>query len=139
MDSFTVETLFEKATFDKKAISELIKKSKGDVALNVAPVTKLSKAAKKQIGKRLVMSFDISYAKGKKHITSLGKGSIAVSIPYKSGKNEKADGLFAVYVDKKGKTHKVKGSHYDVEKGDMVFTTSKLGVFGVGYKVQKVK
>ena len=133
INSLTIDSRISKMVFDKKALSEIKKKSKGSIVLSVAPAKKLSKQAKKQIGKRPVLAISLSYLKRKKKITSLGKGSIKASIPYKLKKNEKADGLYAFYIDKKGKVRKIKGSYYDKESGAMVFSTKRLTVFGIGH------
>ena len=134
INSFTVDSPISKTVFDKAAISEIKKKSGGSIVLSISPVKKLSKQAKKRIGKRPVLAISLSYLKGKKKITSLGKGKITAFIPYTLNKNEKADGLYAVYVDKKGKVRKIKGSHYDKENSALVFTTGRLADFGIGYK-----
>ena len=119
--------------FDKKALSEIKKKSKGSITLSVVPNKKLSKNVKKLTGNRPVYEISISYAKGKKKVTALGKGTVKASIPYRLKKNEKADGLYAFYIDKKGKVRKIKGSYYDKESGAMVFSTKNLAVFGIGH------
>ena len=134
VDSLTIDSHISKMVFDKKAISEIKKKSKGGIVLSISPVKKLSKQAKKQIGKRPVLAISLSYLKGKKKITSLGKGKITAFIPYTLNKNEKADGLYAVYVDKKGKVRKIKGSYYDGENSAVVFMAGRLADFGIGYK-----
>ena len=133
INSLTIDSPISKTVFDKIAISEIKKKSKGGIVLSISPVKKLSKQAKKQIGKRPVLAISLSYLKGKKKITSLGKGKITAFIPYTLNKNEKADGLYAVYVDKKGKVRKIKGSYYDKESCAMVFSTKRLAVFGIGH------
>jgi len=133
INSLIIDSPISKTVFDKKAISEIKKKSKGGVVLSISPVKKLSKQAKKQIGKRPVLAISLSYLRGKKKITSLGKGKITAFIPYTLNKNEKADGLYAVYVDKKGKVRKIKGSYYDKESCAMVFSTKRLAVFGIGH------
>ena len=134
VDSFTIDSPISKTVFDKKAISEIKKKSKEGIVLSISPVKKLSKQAKQQIGKRPVLAISLSYLKGKKKITSLGKGKITAFIPYTLNKNEKADGLYAVYVDKKGKVRKIKGSYYDGENSAVVFIAGRLADFGIGYK-----
>ena len=134
VDSLTIDSPISKTVFDKKAVSEIKKKSKGGIVLSISPVKKLSKQAKKQIGKRPVLAISLSYLKGKKKITSLGKGKITAFIPYTLNKNEKADGLYAVYVDKKGKVRKIKDSYYDGENSAVVFTAGRLSDFGIGYK-----
>ncbi|MGP1432651.1 MAG: InlB B-repeat-containing protein [Catonella sp.] len=134
VSSLTIDSPISKTVFDKKAVSEIKKKSKGGIVLSISPVKKLSKQAKKQIGKRPVLAISLSYLKGKKKITSLGKGKITAFIPYTLNKNEKADGLYAVYVDKKGKVRKIKGSYYDGENSAVVFTAGRLADFGIGYK-----
>ena len=134
VDSLTIDSPISKTVFDKIAISEIKKKSKGGIVLSISPVKKLSKQAKKQIGKRPVLAISLSYLTGKKKITSLGKGKITAFIPYTLNKNEKADGLYAVYVDKKGKVRKIKGSYYDGENSAVVFIAGRLADFGIGYK-----
>ena len=134
VDSFTIDSPISKTVFDKKAVSEIKKKSKEGIVLSISPVKKLSKQAKQQIGKRPVLAISLSYLKGKKKITSLGKGKITAFIPYTLNKNEKADGLYAVYVDKKGKVRKIKGSYYDGENSAVVFIAGRLADFGIGYK-----
>ena len=134
VDSLTIDSPISKTVFDKKAVSEIKKKSRGSIVLSISPVKKLSKQAKKQIGKRPVFAISLSYLKGKKKITSLGKGKITAFIPYTLNKNEKADGLYAVYVDKKGKVRKIKGSYYDGENSAVVFIVGRLADFGIGYK-----
>jgi len=134
VDSLTIDSPISKTVFDKKAVSEIKKKSKGSIVLSISPVKKLSKQAKKQIGKRPVLAISLSYLKGKKKITSLGKGKITAFIPYTLNKNEKADGLYAVYVDKKGKVRKIKASYYDGENSAVVFIAGRLADFGIGYK-----
>ena len=134
VDSLTIDSPISKTVFDKIAISEIKKKSKGGIVLSISPVKKLSKQAKKQIGKRPVLAISLSYLKGKKKITSLGKGKITAFIPYTLNKNEKVDGLYAVYVDKKGKVRKIKGSYYDGENSAVVFIAGRLADFGIGYK-----
>ena len=134
VSSLTIDSPISKTVFDKKAVSEIKKKSKGGIVLSISPVKKLSKQAKKQIGKRPVLAISLSYLKGKKKITSLGKGKITAFIPYILNKNEKADGLYAVYVDKKGKVRKIKASYYDGENSAVVFTAGRLADFGIGYK-----
>ena len=133
INSLTIDSPISKTVFDKKAIDEIKKKSRGSIVLSISPVKKLSKQAKKQIGKRPVLAISLSYLTGKKKITSLGKGKITAFIPYTLNKNEKADGLYAVYVDKKGKVRKIKGSYYDKESCAMVFSTKRLAVFGIGH------
>ena len=133
INSLTIDNRISKMVFDKKALSEIKKKSKGSTTLNVTPAKKLSKNVKKLIGNRPVYEISISYAKGKKKVTALGKGTVKASIPYKLRKNEKADGLYAFYIYRKGKVRKIKGSYYDKESGAMVFSTKRLAIFGIGY------
>ena len=133
INSLTIDNRISKMVFDKKALSEIKKKSKGSTTLNVTPAKKLSKNVKKLIGNRPVYEISISYAKGKKKVTALGKGTVKASIPYKLRKNEKADGLYAFYIYRKGKVRKIKGSYYDKESCAMVFSTKRLAIFGIGY------
>ena len=76
----------------------------------------------------------LSYGNAKETIKALKKGKIKLNIFYSPVKNEKLNGLYVVYVNKKGKIRKVKGSTYDKKSGCMIFTAKNLGVFGVGYR-----
>ena len=133
INSLTVETPIIKAVFNKKAISEIKKQGTGDVAINIIFDKKLSKEAQKLIGKRPVYEISINRAKGKKNITDFRKGNIRVSVPYTLKKNEKPDRLYAVYLDKKGKPIKVKGSAYDSNGACITFKTNFLSTFGTAY------
>ncbi len=133
VDTLTVESPIIKAVFDKKAISEIRKQGTGDVAINIISGKELSKEAAKLIGKRPVYEISISSAKGKKNITDFKKGTIRVSVPYTLKKNEKPERLYAVYVDKKGKTRKIKDSAYDSKSACLTFTAKHLSVFGIEY------
>lgn len=133
INSLTVETPIIKAVFNKKAISEIKKQGTGDVAINIIFDKKLSKEAEKLIGKRPVYKISISRAKGKKNITDFRKGTIRISVPYTLKKNEKPDRLYAVYLDKKGKPMKIKGSAYDSNGACITFKTNFLSTFGTAY------
>ena len=131
-----IDSPVAKTVFNKKAISEIKKQSKSDIVLSITHIKKLSKEAEKLIGKRPVYEMGISFLNKDitNNITKLEKGHIKVYIPYSIGKNEKAEGLYAVYSDKKGKPVKVKGSAYDKKSGYLIFNTKDLTIFGIGYK-----
>ena len=132
----TIDSPVAKTVFNKKAISEIKKQSKSDIVLSITHIKKLSKEAEKLIGKRPVYEMGISFLNKNitNNITKLEKGHIKIYIPYSIGKNEKAEGLYAVYPDKKGKPVKVKGSAYDKKSGCLIFNTKDLSIFGIGYK-----
>ena len=129
----TINTPVLNAEFDKKAVLEIKKQSKGDISLNIITNKKLSKEAKKLIGKRPVYEMVLSYGNEKENIKALKKGKIKLNIFYSPDKNEKTDGLYVVYVNKKGKIRKIKGSVYDKKTGCMIFNTKNLGTYGIGY------
>jgi len=133
VNNLIIESPILKAVFDKKAVFEIKKSSKRSFTLSISPAEKLSKKAESQIGGRPVYDISISYLNGKKKVTNFKKGTLTVSIPYSLRKNEKADRLCAVYVDKKGKVRRVKGSAYDDKSRSMVFTTNHLATFGIEY------
>ena len=133
VNNLIIESPILKAVFDKKAVFEIKKSSKRSFTLSISPAEKLSKKAESQIGGRPVYDISISYLNGKKKVTNFKKGTLTVSIPYSLRKNEKADRLCAVYVDKKGKVRRVKGSAYDDKSRSMVFTTKHLATFGIEY------
>jgi hypothetical protein len=73
------------------------------------------------------------------NITSLGRGSVTLSIPYTPSKNEMVGGLYAVYVDGSGKVTRIPGSTYDANSRCMIFTTNHFSVYGVGYTAPSAK
>ena len=60
INSLTIDSRISKMVFDKKALSELKKKSKGSIVLSVTPAKKLSKNVKKLTGNRPVYDISIS-------------------------------------------------------------------------------
>jgi hypothetical protein len=116
------------------AIKQINAKMSGTVTIGISPVSKLSKEAKKLIGKRPVYDLTVSYQKdGKtKYIKNFGKGTVTLAIDYKAGSKERTGNLFAVYVDKNGKPLMLPISSY--KDGRIIFERSSLSIYGVGYK-----
>ena len=136
--SLTVNNSLAKVVFDKNAIFEIKKQSKGEVSLNVIPVKKLSGEAKNHIGGRPVYDISLSGGQGQK-ITDFGNGKATVFLSYKAEKNEAIGGLYAVYVDEKEKASRIEVSAYDVNSGSVIFTTNHLSIYGVGYTAPSEK
>ncbi|EHI54765.1 hypothetical protein HMPREF9333_02054 [Johnsonella ignava ATCC 51276] len=136
--SLTVNGSLVKVVFDKNAIFEIKKQSKGEVSLNVIPVKKLSGEAKNHIGKRPVYDISLRGGQGQK-ITDFGNGKATVFLSYKAEKNEAIGGLYAVYVDEKEKASRIEVSAYDVNSGSVIFTTNHLSIYGVGYTAPSEK
>ena len=136
--SLTVNGSLVKVVFDKNAIFEIKKQSKGEVSLNVIPVKKLSGEAKNHIGKRSVYDISLRGGQGQK-ITDFGNGKATVFLSYKAEKNEAIGGLYAVYVDEKEKASRIEVSTYDVNSGSVIFTTNHLSIYGVGYTAPSEK
>lgn len=120
---------------DLEALKEIQKQSTGDVTITIKPMTNLSAAAKKLIGKRPVYDVTISYIKAGKvnPVTSLGKGGATLSFPYSPGRYEAVGWLFGVYVDDKGNASRIPGSAFDVNSGSLILSTNHFSVYGVGY------
>ena len=132
--AFEVTANKVKVQFENKALALIDKKSKGDVALSIASVNKLSAKEKKIAGKRPV--YNISLTAGETKITNLGEGKVKISIPYNKPVSEKASGLYATYFNKKGKTVRIKASYNDKNK-TLTFSTKYLTKYVVGYKAPK--
>ena len=130
--SFTVNGSSVKAVFNKKAIFKIKKQSKEGVSVNIISIKKLSKKAKKLIGNRPVYDISLSYGHRKK-ITDFENGTATIYLYYKPKKKEVIEGLYAVYVDKKGKVSRMELSKYDTNSSSVIFTTKHLSVYGVGY------
>lgn len=120
-------------TFDAKALAELQRQSTGDVAISLKPIT--------VEGVRNTYDITLSWLKDGRtvNITSLGTGSVNLSIPCAPGKNEAAGYLYAVYVDDKGKVSRIADSSYDANNGSIMFSTDHFSVYGVGYAAPSAK
>ena len=125
-------------SFNEKALAEIQKKSTGNISIVIAPKTNYSAEAKKIISSRPVYDITVSYGSGKK-VTNFGKGIVTVSIPYRLDKNEAVGGLYAVYVDAKGKATRITGSAYDANSGGVIFATPHFSQYGIGYTTPKEK
>lgn len=121
--------------FDREALQEIQKQSAGSVTISLTPATRLSNEAKALIGTRPVYNITISYVQdGKRvNITSLGKGSAILAIPYTPGQNEAVGWLFGVHVDDQGNATPVTESSYDTNSRSIIFSTNHFSMFGVGY------
>ena len=85
------------------------------------------------INDRITVTGNVHLILADNAVLTAKKGKIKLNIFYSPDKNEKADKLYVVYVNKKGRLRKVKGSVYDKKTGCMIFTAKNLGAFGVGY------
>ena len=122
-------------SFEAKAIKAISKQTEEDINIKVTGnnTVGLSSKTKKLIGVHPVYDISISGKDGTK-ITTLGKGRVTVSIPYKLGKSEKAENLLIYYIDKKGNVKKVSKAVYDSKTKNITFATGRLTRFAVGYK-----
>ncbi len=118
---------------NQTALQEIQKQSTGDVTITVKPVS-IS-------GVRNAYEITIGTVKDGKtvNITSLGNGSVTLSIPYTLGKNETAGSLYAVYVDENGNVTRIAGSAYDAGSKRVIFTTTHFSLYGVGYTAPSAK
>lgn len=113
---------------NQEAIQQLQAQSSNDVKLTVKPVTV----------KGIRNAYKITMTTVKKgktvSITKLNGGSATLSIPYKPGKSENPDYLYAVSVNSKNKVTRISNSVYDASSKSVRFTTKHFSVYGVGYK-----
>ena len=122
-------------SFEAEAIKAISKQTEEDINIKVTGnnTAGLSSKTKKLIGVHPVYDISISGKDGTK-ITTLGKGRVTVSIPYKLGKSEKAENLLIYYIDKKGNVKKVSKAVYDSKTKNITFATGRLTRFAIGYK-----
>lgn len=122
-------------SFEAGAIKAISKQTEEDINIKVTGnnTAGLSSKTKKLIGVHPVYDISISGKDGTK-ITTLGKGRVTVSIPYKLGKSEKAGNLLIYYIDKKGNVKKVSKAVYSSKTKTITFATGRLTRFAVGYK-----
>ena len=134
----TVNGSLVKVVFDKNAIFEIKKQSKGELFVTIIPVKKLSEEAQKHIGKRPVYDISLRGGQGQK-ITAFGNGKATVFLSYEAEKKEAIGGLYAVYVDEKERVSRIEPSAYDASSGAVIFTTNHLSIYGVGYMAPSEK
>ena len=122
-------------SFEAKAIKAISKQTEEDINIKVTGnnTARLSSNTKKLIGGHPVYDISISGKDGTK-ITTLGKGYVTVSIPYKLDKSEKAENLLIYYIDKKGNVKKVSKAVYSSKTKTITFATGRLTRFAIGYK-----
>jgi len=122
-------------SFEAEAIKAISKQTEEDINIKVTGnnTAGLSSKTKKLIGVHPVYDISISGKDGTK-ITTLGKGCVTVSIPYKLGKSEKAGNLLIYYIDKKGNVKIVSKAVYSSKTKTITFATGRLTRFAVGYK-----
>ncbi len=92
----------------------------------------LSADLQEKIGDRPV--FDIDITSGGQAVTDLGQGQLQIRIPYELAEGEKAEQITAYYIDAEGKAVEMSGAYYDAAAKAVVFTTTHLSRYAVGYK-----
>lgn len=128
-------------TFDKKALAEIKNQAVGDISITISPNANLSALAKQMIGTRPVYDLTLKYVKDGEEISvsNFGGGTVIVSVPYIPQADEVVGGLFAVYVDENGTPTKIAGSIYDADSESIVFKTTHLSLYGIGYSAPSEK
>jgi len=120
---------------DLSTIKEINGQAKSDVNITAAATNRenLSDDAKKAIGSRPAFDLKVNYGIGKQ-VQDFGTGSVWVTIPYTLGANEKAENVFAIYIDDKSTAHWLNDSVYDRVNEVLCFSTNHFSTYGVGYK-----
>lgn len=119
-----------------EAVTEIRRQANGDVnliatRLNTPVMTEETKAI---IGERPVFDIQITYNNHTKNITSFASGHVSIAIPYTRKKEEKAGGIYAIYVNEQGKGSYILGSSYDPNTRMLRFATNHFSVYGIGYQ-----
>lgn len=84
-----------------------------------------------KVGERPV--YNISIKRGSQEITDLNGNQIQVSIPYKPDSSEDTNNLLVYYINEQGQGTPVPSSGYDEKNQQMVFETTHLSLYAVGY------
>ena len=123
-----------KLAFDKAAVEKI--KSLGDTTITIAKSTVvLSDEAKALVGTRPV--FELSVKAGSTDIGDFNGGMLKIEIPYTLGEGEDSNAIVIYYVDSNGKLNLIKNSAYNIESKTVIFNTTHLSTYAVGYN--KVK
>ncbi|WP_180951076.1 S-layer homology domain-containing protein [Marasmitruncus massiliensis] len=119
--------------FDQASLKQQQTQGSGDITMTLKPVTV----------KNIRNAYDIALSTVKDgktvNITSMGKGTATVSIPYTPGKGEAIGGLYAVSVDAKGNATRIAGSAYDTNSKSMIFAANHFSVYGISYTAPSAK
>ena len=114
-------------SFDLAALQAILAQARGNMVINITPVTELSPEAQGIIGNRPVYDITVSY------VSDLNGGQVTISIPYTPAAGEVTGNLYGVYIDEAGNPSRVAGSAYDPRSGSIIITAGHLSVYGVGY------
>lgn len=133
-DFFVLNKFDIKVNMDLSAIEAISKYTKADVNITAVKQNNitLSKDAKTVVGSRPVFEISANYGMNKS-VSSLETGIISVEIPYTLGKNEKADNIYVVRIDKNGYLKKVANSLYDSKNHVVSFTTNYFSTYAIAY------
>ncbi len=129
-------------SLDQSALQEIKRQSSGGITIGIAPQTVLSPQTQRLIGKRPAYNITIGCTdqSGKSQsITSLGRGTATITIPYRPASNETPGYLFGVYVDGSGNPIRIPGSVYDANSRSLLIPTNHFSVYGVGYETPSAK
>ena len=110
---------------------EILQELIGDSAAIIIKIT-AAENIKEIVGGRPIV--DITITKVGKEISSFGESPIRAGIAYEAESNENQNNLVVYYINENGEMVPVKISSYSNEKNSMLFETSHLSLYGVGYK-----
>lgn len=127
-------------SMDLPTVEEINRQANADVNVTATPEDnhKLTEEGKTAIGNRPVFDLKVSYGSGRQ-VENFGDGRVTVTISYTLGANEKAENIYAVYIDDNGRVHWLTDSVYDREKQVLRFSTNHFSLYGVGYKEEIIK
>ncbi len=125
--SFNVSGLPVNLGFDTESLRQIRTQSGGDVVIIIKPVA--------VTGLRNAYEINITTTKTGKafRITSLGKGSVTLSIAAAPGKNESGGYLYGAYVGADNKINRIANSVYDANSKRVILSINHFSVYGVGY------
>lgn len=132
--AFCLRTDLGTMTFDAKGISEMVS-SAGSLDWTIQ-MTKVDGAGLSAENAILVDGhpvFDLSVLVGGKAITTFGKGTLSVVLPYQMRAGEIAGQLNVYHINAAGVAEKVKDANYDAQKQGMMFTTDHLSLYAITY------
>ncbi len=119
-------------SFDTAALKTISGIASGDVTVTAvkADTSRLSDAAKQQIGDRPVYSFSVT--SGGTTISQFS-GNVTVSVPYTPVAGEDTNAIVIYYINAQGELKTVTNGHYDAATGTVVFDTNHFSTYAVGY------
>jgi len=132
IQSLTVSSPIAEITFDQASLEGIAEDAVGDVNITAGTVdvSTLSSDIQDQIGDHPVYSFSVT--SGGNTISQFD-GNVTIEVPYELADGEDPNDVVIYYINSSGNLEIVQDCYYDEASGKIVFTSTHLSEYAVGY------